>query len=187
MPTFEDALLIIKEVTASVYAGTDDFFQDCCVAVLENGDFSEKAVKVVCQAVRKKHIGAIIREKCTRHKLIYTDDGECLDDNLIFVENPWEEESVGSYISDEVKAKMKPLAKLVETTVLLGKTAFHRNLFVTMCCTRNPKKVFQQQDLSVLLRLQRLLRKTPMTYRNPQPAQQNHKKMFDLKKGKKNG
>lgn len=188
MATFEDALIVIKEVSSTLHSGTDDFFQDCCVAVLESGDFSENGVKSVCQAMWKKHLGAIIREKYARHNPVYTDDGENLDDNRVFVENPWEEENVGSRISDDVKAKVKSLANLVDTTAMLGKLAFHRNLFVITQCTRKPKKVFQQQDLSVLLKLQNHFRKNPhYCFPRQQPAHYNHQELFDLKKGMKNG
>lgn len=91
----------------------DDFIQECWLAVLEHqNEKPEELFKVVGTRMRKQ----VTADVLVKAPHIYNDDGECVDDDVYFVDQSTVEKyGEGKRLDDNIIEQGKLLAKTIQT------------------------------------------------------------------------
>lgn len=115
---------------------SDDFTQDCYLAVLEQGAATEEQIKAVCAKVDRQHRDARIREKHSTAPHVYDENGVCRDEEVYF--GSTEEESVGTFVGEAEKSAVAKMGK----AVLLCNA-----LFCSFMQKQNPQRIYKKNKI----------------------------------------
>lgn len=110
------------QIYCSSLVEKDDFIQECWLAALENpNEKSEILFKNVGNKMRKQ-VNAEVGVKANH---IYNEDGECVDDNIYFVDKSTVEQyGEGRRVDEELIEKGKKLSKSVGVLMCLVRNCY---------------------------------------------------------------
>lgn len=124
--TFEDKLkqaykyidLLCKENQEK-----EDIKQDVALYLWEHQD---EDIKTVCREIKNKRLGDEYKHQRMRAKSIYNDDGECVDDDIYFVdERTVEYNEEKSPVTDEQREKVYKLEECLQTIDKIASSYFY--------------------------------------------------------------
>lgn len=100
----------------------DDFIQECWLAVLENPNEKQEILfKNVGNKMRKQ----VNAEVAVKAKHLYNEEGECVDDNIYFVDKSTVEQyGEGRRVDEELIEKGKKLSKSVGVLMCLVRSCY---------------------------------------------------------------
>lgn len=89
----------------------EDVEQEAIVIALEHPEI--ESVEIICKLAKKKILGTEAKHQINRAQSLYNDDGECVDDNIYFVDQSTVEQygERKSEVTDEQREKVSKFSQ----------------------------------------------------------------------------